>query len=205
MRLRMPCAKPKVSGIHQHRALTAPSLHGHHFGAARDDQILQARHDRGRRHVDAGDAEQHRQSPEGNRRHCGHTPLRMRLGAKCEPEAQKCSHSTRVLKKLYPSRASTAGRMGNVPDTGVHVRTMCSKILLLGPLDVARRNQSNRMPKLHQLASPVMGRRARLHTNKTRGKPPEDPISAGGEVAERAQSCPDRTPNEITKEGAYDE
>jgi len=150
-------------------------------------------------------SEQHRQSPEGNRRHCGHTPLRMRLGAKCEPEAQKCSHSTRVLKKLYPSRASTAGRMGNVPDTGVHVRTMCSKILLLGPLDVARRNQSNRMPKLHQLASPVMGRRARLHTNKTRGKPPEDPISAGGEVAERAKSCPDRTPNEITKEGAYDE
>ena len=52
----MPCAKPKVSGIHQHRALTAPSLHGHQFGAARDDQILQARHDRGRRHVDAGDA-----------------------------------------------------------------------------------------------------------------------------------------------------
>jgi len=150
------------------------------------------------------DLSSHRQSPEGNRRYCGHTPYE-HWEQSASPKPKKCSHSTRVLKKLYPSRASTAGQMGNVPDTEVHVRTMCSKNILLGPLDVARRNQSNRMPKLHQLASPVMGRRARLHTNKTRGKPPEDPISAGGEVAERAQSCPDRTPNEITKEGAYDE
>jgi hypothetical protein len=28
------------------------------------------------------------------------------------PKPKKCSHSTRVLKKLYPSRASTADRMG---------------------------------------------------------------------------------------------
>ena len=28
------------------------------------------------------------------------------------PKPKKCSHSTRVLKKLYPSRASTVDRMG---------------------------------------------------------------------------------------------
>ena len=133
-------------------------------------------------------------------------PLRMSIGSEVLARSPKSAAIRRECSRnSIPRAPQLRAKWGNVPDTEVHVRTMCSKNILLGPLDVARRNQSNRMPNLHQLASPAMGRRARLHTNKTRGKPPEDPISAGGEVAERAKSCPDRTPNEITKEGAYDE
>ena len=56
MRLRMPGAQAKIAGVHHHRPLAAAAFHRHHLGAAGDHEILGARHDRGGRHVDAGDA-----------------------------------------------------------------------------------------------------------------------------------------------------
>ena len=55
MRLRVPGAQAQIAVVHHERPLAATAFHRHHFGTAGDDEILGARHDRGRRHVDAGD------------------------------------------------------------------------------------------------------------------------------------------------------
>ncbi len=56
MRLRMPGAEAKIAGVHHHGAFAAASLHRHHLGTTGDHEILEARHDSGGCHVDAGDA-----------------------------------------------------------------------------------------------------------------------------------------------------
>ena len=58
MRLRMARAQTQVSAVHHGRpsVRAAPARHRHHLGAARDHQVLEARHDRGGRDVHRGDA-----------------------------------------------------------------------------------------------------------------------------------------------------
>ena len=56
VRLRVLGAQTKIAIVHHERPLAAPAFHRHHLGTAGDNQILRARHDRIRRHVDAGDA-----------------------------------------------------------------------------------------------------------------------------------------------------
>ncbi len=56
VRLRMSRTQAQIAAIHHHRTAAATSLHRHHLAAAGDDEIFRARHDRGCRHVDAGDA-----------------------------------------------------------------------------------------------------------------------------------------------------
>jgi hypothetical protein len=52
----VPCAEAKIASIHHEGAFAAAALHRHHFGATSDNEILGARHDRGGRHVNAGNA-----------------------------------------------------------------------------------------------------------------------------------------------------
>ena len=56
MRLRMLGTEAKVAVVHHERPLAAAAFHRHHLGAARDHEILGARHNGIGRHVDAGDA-----------------------------------------------------------------------------------------------------------------------------------------------------
>ncbi len=56
MRLRMDGAQVKVAIVHHERPFAATAFHRHHLGASGDHEILGSRHDRGGRHVDAGDA-----------------------------------------------------------------------------------------------------------------------------------------------------
>ena len=55
MGLWMNCPQMQIAGIHHQGAFAAAAFHRHHLGAASDHEMLGARHDGGRRHVDAGD------------------------------------------------------------------------------------------------------------------------------------------------------
>jgi len=56
VRLRMPGTEPQIARVHHQRAVAAPRRHRHLFSAAGDHEILCTGHDRGRSHVDAGNA-----------------------------------------------------------------------------------------------------------------------------------------------------